>query len=298
MPLPSSGPISLSQVNVELGRSSTAAISMGESAVRTLFGVASGAISMSQGYGKGNQFAFSFAGGTNVNLRTAAVNAGWNQSTKVVATNTGTISSGSTGSYALTISGSFPGGVEFVNNGVVVGRGGNGGRGGQVSSVGSPGQAALPGNTGGPALLVQTSVTIRNNSTIGGGGGGGGGGGAVAGGFRGTITCGGGGGGGGIGVSSGGAGGVTPELSGAAGTGGTTSAVGVGGTGAFSTSTNFGGNGGNGGSFGASGAGGTQGNTSSSQYYGTGAGGAAGAAIVGNGNITWLTFGTRLGGIS
>ena len=40
MPLPSSGAISLSQVNVELGRTSTATISMNETAVRNLFGVA------------------------------------------------------------------------------------------------------------------------------------------------------------------------------------------------------------------------------------------------------------------
>lgn len=54
MALPSSGSISLNQVNVELNRSGTQQISLGESAVRTLFGVASGAISMSDGYGKSN----------------------------------------------------------------------------------------------------------------------------------------------------------------------------------------------------------------------------------------------------
>ena len=52
MTLPSSGAISLSNVNVELGRGSTATISLGESAVRTLAGVPSGAISLSNLYGK------------------------------------------------------------------------------------------------------------------------------------------------------------------------------------------------------------------------------------------------------
>ena len=54
MTLQSSGAISLSNVNVELGRSSTATICMNCSGVRTLFGVSSGSISMSSGYGKSN----------------------------------------------------------------------------------------------------------------------------------------------------------------------------------------------------------------------------------------------------
>ena len=55
MTLPASGnPISFSQVDVELGYSATAQISMNDSAVRTLFGVASGAIGMSSGLGKSN----------------------------------------------------------------------------------------------------------------------------------------------------------------------------------------------------------------------------------------------------
>jgi hypothetical protein len=53
MALPSSGnSISLNQVNIELGLSGTAQISLNDAAVRSLFGVASGQISMSDGYGK------------------------------------------------------------------------------------------------------------------------------------------------------------------------------------------------------------------------------------------------------
>lgn len=63
MALPSTGPISLANVNVELGFSSTATISLNQTSVRTLAGVASGAISMSDLRGKSN-VTFSPDGGT------------------------------------------------------------------------------------------------------------------------------------------------------------------------------------------------------------------------------------------
>jgi hypothetical protein len=61
MTLPSSGPISMNNVNVELGYSGTALISLNDTAVRTLFGVASGQISLSDGYGKSNTTYFIMA---------------------------------------------------------------------------------------------------------------------------------------------------------------------------------------------------------------------------------------------
>jgi len=54
MTLPASGAISFSAVNIELGLSSTAQISLNDAAVRTLFGDASGAVTMSDAYGKSN----------------------------------------------------------------------------------------------------------------------------------------------------------------------------------------------------------------------------------------------------
>lgn len=59
MTLPS-GQISLSQVNTELGYSSTAQINMGATAVRTLAGVPSGAIAMSNLQGKSAADTISF----------------------------------------------------------------------------------------------------------------------------------------------------------------------------------------------------------------------------------------------
>jgi hypothetical protein len=54
MTLPASGQISINQVNVELGVAGTTQRSFNDGLVRTLFAVASGAISMSNGYGKAN----------------------------------------------------------------------------------------------------------------------------------------------------------------------------------------------------------------------------------------------------
>jgi len=73
MALPSSGPISLNNVNVELGLSGTTSINMNQASVRTLFGVPSGAIRMSDGYGKSNEFAFAISSNqVNANLRSLA----------------------------------------------------------------------------------------------------------------------------------------------------------------------------------------------------------------------------------
>jgi len=64
MTLPASGAISMSQVSVELGRASTATTSLGETAVRTLAGVSTGAIAMSNLYGKSSGPTWSPNGGT------------------------------------------------------------------------------------------------------------------------------------------------------------------------------------------------------------------------------------------
>lgn len=284
MALPASGTISISQISVELGRASTATTSLGETASRNLAGVASGTISMSNFYGKSNTFSFTISSHQDrANLRTLALNAGWNGSSAVQATLASGvwIYSATTATPALTIDGSWPGGVTFINNGYVAGMGGNGGQ-------GIIGGAASGG--GGTALSLGSYVTIYNYGYIAGGGGGGGGGGA---GTSGSYTYAGGGGGGGgrtgLANSAGGAGG-TSVVYGSPGGSGTSSGQGAGGAGAVSSGTS-GGRGGDGGGWGAAGAGGAAGSGGSP---GT-AGGAAGYCTSGNGYITWAVTGNRYG---
>lgn len=321
MALPASGAISLNNVNVELGLTATASIGLNSSAVRGLFGVASGSISMSNGYGKSNEFPFTISTNqTNANLATLATNAGWDGSSKVVATiNSGVyISSNATGTAAMTISNSFPGGVSLINNGFIVGRGGNagGGCGIYMRIVGlyayyptATGGGA--GAAGGLALSVSTATSVTNNGTIAGGGGGGGGGraGQVNQGDSGYVFCSGGGGGGGRtsngGNASGGGGGscsgATRNFPGSAGGTGTISSQG----GAGAGGTGLGGNGqpstaapgGAGGGWGAAGSTGSTYLFSLQNVGGPFAGGAGGAATSGGANITWVATGTRLGSL-
>jgi hypothetical protein len=321
MALPASGAISFNAINVELGVAGTTQASLNQASYRTLAGVPSGAISMSDFYGKANQFAFTISSNqTNANLRTLAVNAGWNESTKVVATIGSGVYCGSdtVGTPGLTISGSFPGGVELINNGFIIGRGGTGGNGSYRISGGNliPGSA---GSSGGIALSVSTAVTINNTGTIGGGGGGGGGGGMGVGEFSvfkgpsGSVYLGGGGGGGGRSstAANGNAGSkgldvqigsTAPFTAGQNGTAGTNSAAGSGGSGGswapgYDSSKGLSGAGGSGGNWGSSGASGAGGFGFGAQTPGFGGGG-GGTAISGNSNITYIATGTRLGAIT
>ena len=317
MAIPSSGPITLTDIQTEFGGTNPIGLSeyyAGGGLVPTgtigTYGAvpSSGAIALRNFYGASNLFTFSLTSGTDLNLRTQALAAGWNGTASLLATIPAgnLIQASSTGVYALTINGSFPAGVTLVNNGTIEGRGGDGGTGGAAfNSSASP---AAPGTGGGPALLVSVASTINNASGVISGGGGGGGGGAsisIGYGKGGRYPVGGGGGGGGIGISLAGAGGSASggavNYPGGVGTAGTLIANGTGGGGGYFPSGGaYGGAGGAGGSYGSSGAsgGGSGYSTGAIPYYGAlGAGGAAGTCLSGNSNITWIATGTRYGAI-
>lgn len=307
MALQTSGAISLNNVNVELGNSGTAQISMGSSAVRNLFGIPSGAISMSDGYGKANAFSFTISSSVKEgNLATLATSAGWDGSTALEATLASGVFlwSDNTSNAGLTISGTFSGGVTLHNYGRIIGRGGNGSSG--------------AGGAGGPAIRITSTSSIKINNNTGAyiAGGGGGGGGAKDWVDNDTVHGGGGAGGGsGSGFRAGGGGSIGNLGSNGnfAGQGGSNATGGGGGGGGGGIASQDGG-----GAYGAAAGGGRQpwNNTAGSAATGGGisirggnggnwgqagnsgsgrsaqAGGAAGAAIIGS-----YTLGTNSGTI-
>ena len=176
------GTISLNNVNVELGLSGTTTISMNQANVRTLAGVGGSGtiISMNDLRGKSNRktlsYTFSFST-ANASLNVSAIGgyiAG--KSDITVTINSGVyLYATSTGNYGLSLSGATSGDtVTIVNNGFIMGQGGNGGGG----ASGNGNATLINGTAGGPALNLGIGVnpTINNQSGyIGGGGGGGGG---------------------------------------------------------------------------------------------------------------------------
>ncbi len=303
MALQSSGQIKLSEIAAEYGGSEPHALSEYHDKGNA---PASGEIQIAADfYGTSNTFSFSItSNASQVNLRSTAISAGWDGSSQLIATiNSGVyIYSGSTGTPAMTIDGSYPGGVSLTNNGTILGKGGQGG---SVTAGDAYGGAFVcncsccsdhhtsAGGAGGTGLYIASAVTINNQGRISGGGGGGGAGGQVNG-----WNMGGAAGGGGIGN---GAGGVN-SVNGNGGAGSLTSAGGPGGRCICTEGTYLaGGAGGSGGSYGASGGGGGSaqcgGNTNCPSQSGAGptSGGSGGAATSGQSNVTWSATGTRNG---
>jgi len=230
MALQSSGKISLSNVNSELNLATNTRRSLGQTATRNLFGIASGRIKLSNGYGKSNSFTFNkiiLTNTQNYNLRSDAIAAGWDG--VVVLNATVTVNAGiyvwsdSTATAGFD-TGSIPVGstIIIINNGYIIGKGGNG-------------VYRANGTDGGPAMNISYPVSITNNSYIAGGGGGGGSTGGVN--VNYYIASGGGGAGGGEGGS-----GIEAGTGGAGGTPGQAGTAGV-----YYTATNIGWCGGGGG---------------------------------------------------
>jgi hypothetical protein len=185
----------MNDLNKELGLASpyNQTISLNDSLVRTLLGKVTAAttISLSGAYGLSSTSKFTAANTQNLNIWNVAVAGGWNKSSAVEYTIPAGVYiwSDSTSLPALETGGTFPGGLTIINNGYIMGKGGQGG-----DCLGTNGVRNT--EAGGTAIHITTNVTIDNSAGyIGGGGGGGGqgygiggGGGGGAGGGRGGRT--------------------------------------------------------------------------------------------------------------
>lgn len=305
MALQSTGAISFNNINVELGLSGTTTAPINQAPFRTLAGKpGSGTtIALSDFYGKANRVTvnLTLAGGNVLNYdvynnRGPTYVAGTSDIIVNIPAPT-ILGSASTPTYSLLVPSAFNPAdtVTIVNNGTILGAGGDGGRGSDAPGAGVV--PATPGSGGGNAVFVNRPTIITNNGIIAGGGGGGGSS------FGQTVTRpspkgtqtfrrGGSGGGGGAGLNS-----VTPGVGGAGGAGGVPSGVNgnpgtivAGGAGippqAFAPLGATVGGSGPGGGRGAAG-----GNASTP-------GGNAGNYITGNPFVTWPVTGTRLGGVA
>ena len=187
MTLQTSGPISIGNIGTEFGIPTPTSMAQlyqnGSYILRNSTNIpTAGTISIGQFYGAVKGFLYNVSIGTssNYSLRAAAIAAGWNQTSPLVAniTITGVLGSSSTSTPAFTDDGSYPSGSSYimtVNGGCyIVGKGGAGGNGGVWGYQGD-----TTGKAGGPAMYLTGSgitKTFVNNGVIGGGGGGGAGG--------------------------------------------------------------------------------------------------------------------------
>jgi hypothetical protein len=225
MTLPSSGPISFSQINVELGRAYNASYSLNENNIRKLASVGFTGVQTNTN----TVIPFSSLKGhawNVVTINSPVTNYTFSNPAPgktygvLVVTSTGVIGSTSADSAALVLQG-ITGDVCIVqNSGYIVGKGGNAGAGSSPAGGGANGQGGFPG---GIAILLGGQgafADIQNGGTIGGGGGGGGGGyGTQDTQNQNRVPMGGGGGGGGAGYLAGDLGAGGNRFGGAGGTG-------------------------------------------------------------------------------
>jgi len=171
MPLQTTGPISLKQIADEFEDAAPHSLSEFYGLTNTL--PASGIIDFDDFYGQSNGFVLAKTITSNIlqyNLNTDLIANGWNSIDPVEATitiNSGIyVYSNNTSIAGFTI-GTLPAGstITIINNGYIMGKGGNGA---------TARSSRVAATTGGPALDISYPVSITNNSYIAGGGGGGG----------------------------------------------------------------------------------------------------------------------------
>ena len=182
-PIQTSGAISLQDVADEFGGSTPHSLNEYYGAAAGI--PASGAISLNQFYGASAAQTITLPATTLVylqlNLRAKAIDLGWDQSSHlefVIPSGT-VIYSDDVNVAALTTGSPFPGGLTIINNGTIMGRGGDANDTPSSDNTGTlvfGQQPDLDGNPGGPAIELNVPVTINNSGGyIGGGGGSGGG---------------------------------------------------------------------------------------------------------------------------
>lgn len=222
------GQVSLSDVNVELGVAANTTISMNQANLRSLAGVASGAISMNDLRGKSAVWLGTISTPQQqMDLYTWATSQGYPGSGAAQITVAPNIYvwSDSTAAAGMSIPSSFaPGTLTLVNNGFIMGKGGGGGNASGPGAFPPRLEPANNGAVGGTAISINSAaVTLLNSASgwIGGGGGGGGGTNSPPS----QITNGG---GGGAGGGNGGNGGATGGAIGTAATMGSGSPTGTG----------------------------------------------------------------------
>ena len=162
MTLPASpNALSLQDVNVELNLTATQQIDCNDTKTRYLAGRPSGVISFDNLHGASNIQNFTISSNQQeLVMSTFLSGAGWNGFTRPVVTiNSGVyIWSDTLGTAALSVDGSYPAGITIINNGYIMGRGGNA----------QPSWGSVNGSL---AVLLSTNCTIYNNGYIAGGGG-------------------------------------------------------------------------------------------------------------------------------
>lgn len=297
-PLPSSGPLTLQQINTEFDAGNNLNAYRGRAHDSGNF--PSGAIAFSDFYGRSRrkEIDVTLTNAFDVNMRSVALSNGWNGTSPLDLTVriSGYCGSTNLGFYAFDTDTSFPSDSLLrlvVNTGaVVVGRGGSGSQGSGGRTCGD--NSAGPGGDASPALWSRANVPFRifNSGTISGGGGGGGGGGGDYD-WHASGGNGGGGAGFGLGFPTQNGCGVTFGRLGGVGLNGTSTAGGAGG-GAGNSGVGPGGPGGGLASQGRSGYMGTEpgsGATTIRVPKGAGRGGFGARAIIETTAITWEQYG-------